>query len=150
VLICVPIILLWSSAPTQVATLPNVLEERVPLWINAWFAQDLPRLLRLTEPSHDRQLRRWVSYNPPPDDYDIGDLLKSEVRLTSIKPRGSQAVEVTAEIIIAGRSGLQKRLLMHQTWRSAAGTWYFVPPFRNGGQTGSYCFNSCLRSFQKV
>ncbi len=127
-LILAPIWLLRPAAAPHAAELPNVLEERVPIWIDAWFLDDVPRLLRLTVPSCDRQLRGWMLHHPSPSRYDRDDPPKSEVWLTSVKPHGNHSAEVTAEVRIVGSSGRPQRLLVRQTWNRIAETWYFVPP----------------------
>ena len=42
-----------------------------------------------------------------PTEYDRNDLSKSQVRLTSVTPRGDQWADITAEVRIAGRNGRQ-------------------------------------------
>jgi hypothetical protein len=112
----------------QVAALPNTLEDRVPVWIDAWVANDVPRLMQLTAPSHDRQLRQWVSHNRPPRQTEGNDGAKSEVNLTSIKPRGKEAAEVVAVLSATDPSGQPQRVTLRQTWISSDGAWYFLPP----------------------
>jgi hypothetical protein len=112
----------------KVAELPRALEDRVPLWIHGWIAGDVPQLMQLSARSHDRQLRQWVSHNRPPSDCDRGELLKSEISLKSIKPRGKQSAVVTAEVRALDRKGQAKKFLVAQTWLCSDGTWYFMPP----------------------
>ncbi len=122
-------VLRWTVPPPAAASLPGALEDRVPLWFDAWLADDVGRMLRLSAPCYDRQLRRWLVRNPLPDQYDRNDLSNSQVRLTSVTPRGNQWADITAEVRIAGRNGRQDRLVFNQTWCRTAEVWCFVPPF---------------------
>ena len=116
------------AAAEEMVALPNDLEGRVPLWINAWFADDFPRLVQLTAPQYDRQLRQWIAHHPPPRKHDQSDLPQADARVTSIKRQGKEAAEIKAEVNVPGADGRSKRLLVQQTWINTAGTWYFVPP----------------------
>ena len=95
--------------------LPDALEERVPLWFDAWFVRDEGQMLQLTAPSYDRQLRRWLSRNPAPNQRDH-TTAKCQVRLTSVVPRGNQLGEITAEVEFVDQHGLSVRLPFKQTW----------------------------------
>jgi hypothetical protein len=127
--LCLVAVLRWTASPPAVACLPATLEGRVPLWFDAWLADDVARILRLSAPCYDRQVRRWLVRNPVPDQYDRNNLSNSQVRLTSVTPRGNQWADITAEVRIAGRNGRQDRLVFSQTWRRTAEVWCFVPPF---------------------
>jgi hypothetical protein len=114
------------SAATE--RLPDALEERVHLWFDAWLARDEGRMLQLTAPSYDRQLRRWLLRNPAPDRQ--GDAAtKCQVRLTSTAPRAHQSAEIVAEVEIGGMHGPPACLQFKQIWSQASGAWCFVPAF---------------------
>jgi hypothetical protein len=115
------------AAPNLQVDFPPALESRVPLWIGAWFSADVGRLTQLTAKSYDRQMRQWVARNPPPGDCDRDSLLESEIKLTSIKMRGKQTADVTAEVRAVDRDGRPKRINVTQTWILANGAWYYAP-----------------------
>lgn len=107
--------------------LPDALEERVPLWFDAWLAQDVERMLQLTVPSHDRQLRRWLSRSPLADGCTRRDIAEFRVRLISVALHDNRTASVSSEVVVFTKDGRQLCLPFQQIWVAIHGGWRFVP-----------------------
>src|SRR5262249_16179324 len=104
---------------------PTDLEPRIRLLIEAWQAQDVALMVRLTEPAQDRSLRRWLRSNVPPSGTDPIDF--------SITRRDTRAADV---LLVLGASSAGGHVL-RQRWIEKQGTWFFVPASGPGPQPES-------------
>jgi hypothetical protein len=113
------------------APLPEKLEDRVLLWREAWTAGNVAQMLRLTEPSRDRQLRRWLSWHraPLPSTVELrmGEARTSlTVEVAAIAMPGPDLAEVTLQLRPA-ESGATQLFAIHQFWTRTSGGWCFFP-----------------------
>ncbi|MGA2035545.1 MAG: hypothetical protein ABSG68_25125 [Thermoguttaceae bacterium] len=118
----------WSASAAQPPEqLPPSLDARAPLLSQAWLDQDVSRMLRLTESSRDRELRRWLAGNPAPaGPGDRGDA-RPTVQLASTQMHDAGKAEVIVRIEVPKATGLPTTILQRQWWCCRAGTWYFLP-----------------------
>jgi ribosomal protein S27AE len=144
-----------QAEPPQ-AALPEALPERAAWWSEAWLRQDVERMLRMVEPSLDRDLRRWLAQNPPPAQFDSTQHGAAEVAVVAIRrqgPRGSpaagpmfgpralwqvpdlapdQVAEVTVRLLLDLGDGRQQTISQKQLWLCRGGVWYYAPRFLPG------------------
>ena len=112
------------------APMPSSLEERALVFAQAWLENDLARLLELTEPSHDRDLRRWTSSERPSAEWASVAAESVEIEVLQIKPRNADVAEVDVRIRATGASGGSKEHAQLQHWTKRNGAWFFTPPGR--------------------
>jgi hypothetical protein len=143
-----------QAEPPQ-AALPGALPERAAWWSEAWLRQDVERMLRMVEPSLDRELRRWLAQNPPPAHFDPTQTGAAEVAVVAIRQveRGSpaagpmlatrtsrqfpdltpdQVAEVTVRFMLDLGEGRQQTIAQKQLWLCRGGVWYYAPRFLPG------------------
>ncbi len=127
-------VLLWAvfhdrgAEAKEESPLPSGLEARASLLAEAWLAKDTTRMLRLTDPSLDRDLRRWLAYRAPPTTVEETLLDKRPTCLVqSVQPKGSERAEVTVQIDLAPGNDHPRTATMKQWWVCRQSNWYFVP-----------------------
>jgi hypothetical protein len=115
-------------SPPSAAPLPETLEERARLFTLAWLSGNTSGMMRLTEPSQDRELIRWLSLVRPPEwalRMDNPDGAAVQVKVASQKDR-------SAEVVISVRGSGSTRAATETTlrlrWLEKSGGWYFAPP----------------------
>jgi hypothetical protein len=109
------------------APLPTELVDRAPLFTEAWLAHDLPQMLRLTEKSHDRQLRQWSAKTPPPSKAATAKLADRIIQ-ARIERRELHKALVAIRIALVSHAGGGADFVQHQQWVERDGAWYFLPP----------------------
>lgn len=127
-------VLLWTAfhdrgaEAKEESPLPGELEARASLLSEAWLAKDTARMLRLTDPSHDRDLRRWLAHTVPPTTIEETPLDKRpKVIVQSVLPKGNEWAEVTVQIDLTPGDVHPRTAAMKQSWVCRQGNWYFVP-----------------------
>ena len=127
-------VLLWAvfhnrgAEAKEESPLPTELEARASLLSEAWLAKDTTRMLRLTDPSHDRDLRRWLANTVPPSMFEETLLDKRPIFIVqSVQPKGNEWAEVTVQIDLAPGDDHPRTAAMKQSWVCRQGNWYFVP-----------------------
>jgi hypothetical protein len=88
-------------------------------------------MLRLTESTRDRDLRRWLSRTPPPATIDDADKRTSAVEVVSIQKHDAATADVTVRIESLATA---KELVQQQRWVERNGAWYFVPNVANANK----------------
>lgn len=108
--------------------IPGELEHRAPLLAKAWVAGDMRKLVRLTDSSRDRELRRWLGKTRvQPRKSAAGD--RAVVfEIVSMGDRSKSPVDVVVRIGALNGEGLEH--LFHQQWVRREDAWYFVPSAR--------------------
>lgn len=123
--------LLLKPAPEEevqaAAPLPNALEERSVVLAKAWLQKDLVRLLELTEPSRDRDLRRWIAAAPPDVEMVAMAAESLQFEVQEVKPRNAEVADVKVRIRGSG-AGPGAEHLQSQVWMKRSETWFFAPP----------------------
>lgn len=114
---------LWGrSSPPRPRPLPHELESRVRLWAEAWLAEDVGTMLRLTEATHDRALRRWLASTPPPSHADKWTAIE-----VAIQSRDGRTSNVVVRIGGLDEGGPGVGRVLHQRWVEKQGDWFQVP-----------------------
>ena len=115
---------LSATAETPLPPLPAALEDRVPLFTRAWLANDVPQMLRLTDPVRDRELRRWLAHSPPPATKDPTG--GTTVEVAGVERRKADA-QVSVRMSLLNAAGNHADTMLSQVWVQRQGTWYFLP-----------------------
>jgi|GEM_PF-6174598 len=115
-----------EPAAATIFVMPGGLEERSAVFVQAWLAGDLDRMLQLTEPARDRDLRRWLKKSAAPQQEQTTAIAPSvaKVQVSSIKRPDRKSAEVNLRVANAGPGA--ELLLKHQ-WVEKQGVWYFQP-----------------------
>lgn len=111
--------------------LPSTLEERAPLLTEAWLSGNTGKMLRLTDSTRDRDLRRWLSRTPPPMTEEEADNRTAAIEIVSIQKHDSSTADVTVRIESLATS---KEIIQQQRWVERQGAWYFVPDVLNASK----------------
>jgi hypothetical protein len=123
-------LMFWHRGPGPAVAgppLPAALEQRAVLMADAWLAKDLSRMLRLTDASRDRQLRRWLSYTPPPTGSRNRGAKASKIEVVSVRQRPQGMAEVSLQLSMADPIQADMKLPLKQTWLNRTGEWFFIP-----------------------
>ena len=121
-----------SADPAAVLSFPPELKQRAPMLTAAWLDGDLASMLAMTDPSRDRDLRRWyaqaiVPKSPPLEDasgIDARDLRTIDV--VSVKARDGKA-DVVMRIGSDFEGDASRAVVVQQQWVERRGVWYFAP-----------------------
>ena len=118
----------WARrSPPGQPELPRDLEARAKLWGEAWLKRDTSLLVRLTDPTEDRALRRWLAKTPAPDWGTQEGVRGGVTSDITIKPLPGQKAEVTIRIGRLDESNGQSGLMIPQLWAEKQGVWFFIP-----------------------
>lgn len=117
----------WARrSPPGQPELPRELEARAKLWGEAWLKRDTALLVRLTDPTEDRALRRWLAKNTAPDGGTQEGWRGATFDLT-VRPLPGQKAEVTIRVGRRDESNGQSGLMIPQLWAEKQGVWFFIP-----------------------
>jgi hypothetical protein len=115
-----------AALASAAAPLPTTLTDRAPLFAEAWLGHDMPQMLRLTEKSHDRQLRQWSGKTPPPAQAASAGPTERIIQ-AQIERREPHGAQVAVRIALVTHSGGGADFVQHQQWVERDGAWYFLP-----------------------
>jgi hypothetical protein len=83
-------------------------------------------MLRLTDSSHDRELRRWVSYTPPPARSQAA-AQTPKIEVVSVQQRPQGLADVSLQLSMTDALCADRKLPLKQTWLNRKGEWFFLP-----------------------
>ena len=124
--------IVWYRTPSaevaaQRRPLPAALEDRAVMLADAWLAKDLRRMLRLTDPARDRELRGWLMFTPPPSGSRKAAAKESKIKVVSVDRPEKGLAAVTLQLEGADEFPSDLKIPLTQTWTCRAGQWYFLP-----------------------
>lgn len=109
------------------AELPDTLEERAVEFTRAWLHDDMGTMLRLTDPTWDRQLRQWAAKTPVPASLASGDERTTTIEFVSETKRPNGVSKVAVRIaVLQGSDGPVERTIESQ-WKLQRDSWIFCP-----------------------
>ena len=124
--------IVWYRTPSaevaaQCRPLPAALEDRAVMLADAWLAKDLRRMLRLTDPSRDRELRGWLMFSPPPSGSRKTEAKESKIKVVSVNRPEKGLAAVTLQLDSTDEFPSDLKIPLTQTWMCRAGQWFFLP-----------------------